>query len=166
MLKTLLITTALIVLPFAAMAQDAPAPAPEAPEVATAADLDHAIAKICLVPVSDKLGDSLAKDFSLAYAWDTPLGTEAFVRSSIYEEKDGDAQGMKGVIELSTFIKNGEIINQCVSSLGTYSTSGVEHMKKQWAEHPVGATTLKPPLTDTPKAGTVPTPSFQANPDE
>lgn len=165
-MKTLLTTVAFLV-SFGAMAQvvqDTPAPAPDA---VPAGGLQHAIGKICAIPVSAQIGDDLAANFALAYVWDTPLADTLFVRNSVYESKVTDPEGIKKTLELATFFDHGKIAEQCVSSFGAYSVAQVEVQKKLWADHPVGGVhdaNGNPPdplLTPPPVSGSVPTPKFQ-----
>jgi hypothetical protein len=172
MLKALLLASVLA-WPFTAIAQDAPA-TPDATPDAAAAATAKIVGKICAMPITKVLGETLAAKYAIGMIWDTPLTENLFVRNGVYEEKVPDEKGVKQIIELATFMTlKGEVIEQCVSSYGAYEVAPVDAMKKHWAEHPTAGQdrpapdkSSDAPLTNPPVAGTATTPSFQANPDE
>ena len=169
MLKALLLAT-VIAWPFTAIAQDAPSGDAPTPGPKPAA-IEKVIAKICATPVTTTMAAALAKDYVIALVFDTPLASDTvFVRNMIFETKETGPSGQKSIIELATFMVDGEVKEQCVSSFGGYDGPSVEKMKQAWKDHPAAAVPFdksgEAPLTNAPAAGTATTPSFQANPDE
>lgn len=160
MIKALLLST-LLAWPFTAIAQDAPAP--------TYLTMEQIVAKICVKPLTPEINNEMGKDFSLVMVYDTALSTEhAFIRSMIFQTKE-EREGNRSVIEISIFMKNDEVVTQCISSFGAFNMASVEEMKKQWETSPPLIPTKKndaTPLTPPAAGGSVPAPSFQANPDE
>jgi hypothetical protein len=169
MLKTLLVTTALL-WPLATFAAD-DVPIGPAPKLTPDPQIQTVITKLCVMPLTPEIAHSLQTEFNLGYAYDIPLPPNYFVRNLVLETKiSGQTTGGKEVVVLTTFFQDSKPIEQCIGSFGVFEPKKVEDMKQAWGKGgSIPDSTDKSeaaPAPTTPPAGSAPVPNFKANPDE
>jgi hypothetical protein len=165
MLKALLLASVLA-WPFTAIAQDAPAaPKDDAPVM----PIEQVMGRLCLRPLTAEVSNALAKQYSVAMVYDSPI-TKGFIRNMVFKLKK-DVDNKNSVLVVSTFIREDNVVGQCITGFGGYDNASVELMKKKWETDPPvapegGDKSAADPLTNPPADGTKAAPSFQNNPDE
>jgi hypothetical protein len=161
MLKNFLISTALIVLPTIAMAQDDPAPSTPPPAVI--------VSPSSCREVPDELVTKLKNYFDLQYSWMTPIKKDenVIVQQDMYIEHtpDGDSK-FRVVIILRTMLKDGSPVQQCLTNIGFMNDDILKKAKDSWEAYKKTPDAPDTPLTTPPSDGTVTTPKFQEAPSD